>query len=129
MEYFLIIVLQLLGIGFHVMQKIISMGDNHPEKTRGQIFDTFFREDWDTLMVSALVLFTDLTIHFIMNYYDPHLMNTSFAFPALWGFTISYRAVSFIIALFLGYAGQRVAYKLFGTAEKLLNKKIENKLQ
>lgn len=125
MEYFLIIVLQLLGIGFHVMQKIITLGDKNPGKTRREILQIFGAEDWDTLIVSALVLFTDLTFHLAINYYTPALMNTSFAFPWLGGFTISYLLVSFILAFFLGYAGQRIAYKYLGSAEKFLNKKAE----
>lgn len=128
MEYLLIILLQLLGIGFHVMQKIIKFGDQYPEMDRGKIFDIFMKEDWDTLIVSILVLVTHITLHFTANYLDPDLMNTSFAFPALGGFTISYVLVSLVLALFMGYFGQRVAYKIFGTAEKYIDKKIENKL-
>lgn len=125
MEYFLIVVLQLLGIGFHVMQKVMKIGDTNPGLGKGDIFRIFFNEDWDSLIVSGLVLFSDLTFHLAFNHYNPDMMNSSFAFPWLGGFTISYRAVSFIIAFVLGYAGQRIAYKYLGTAEKILDKKAD----
>lgn len=123
MEYILIIVLQLLGIGFHVMQKVIEIGNHNPLKTSNEIFKIFFAEDWDTLIVSALVLMVDVVFHFANDYYG--FINTSFAFPSLGGLTISYLAISFVLAFILGYAGQRIAYKFLGTAEKFINKKTE----
>ena len=124
MEYFLIIVLQLLGIGFHVMQKVISLGDLYPEKTIRQIFEAFFKADWDTLTVSGLVLITHFTFHFILTYYNPELTNASFTVPVFGGIIVSYVIVSFVIAFVLGYAGQRLAYKWLGSAEKKLENKI-----
>lgn len=110
MEYLLIILLQLIGIGFHVMQKVISIGDNHPEKTRRQIFDVFFKEDWDTLFVSALVLITHLVAHYIIDTYTPDFRNS-----------VNYYVLyAFGSALVLGYAGQRLIYKWLGSAEKKL---------
>lgn len=114
MDYFLIVLLQLLGISFHVMQKVISLGDKFPEYSPKAIFKVFFAEDWDTLIVSGLVLISNVVLHYVLIYinYNP--------FTEGW-----WVAAPFGLAFVLGYAGQRLIYKFFGTAEKVLNKQIE----
>jgi hypothetical protein len=115
MEYLLIFVLQLLGIGFHVMQKIIKLGDTHPQMKRREIINVFLDEDWDTLIVSALVLCVNLITHYIIDKYTPQLRES-----------LNYYVLyAFAIALVLGYSGQRLAYKWLGSAEKVLDKKSE----
>lgn len=116
MEYLLIFILQLLGIGFHVMQKIISIGSEFPEKSRSQVFSAFLYEDWDTLLVSWLVLITHLVAHYVVLNYTA--LSTSLEQYSFW---------SFGLALLLGYAGQRLIYKYLGSAEDFLNKKINDK--
>lgn len=118
MEYLLITILQLLGIGFHVMQKIISLGNDFPEKKRKEILSTFVNEDWDTLCVSALVMILNLVAHYIIERYAHSIT----AYPY-------YSLISFGIALTLGYAGQRMIYKYLGSAEKFLDKKVEDKFK
>jgi hypothetical protein len=119
MDYLLIFVLQLLGIGFHVMQKIMKIGDSFPEKTRKEIFDTFFKEDWDTLCVSALVLVLDELTYFIIDRYTPDFRSS-----------INYYVLyAFGLAFVLGYSGQRLAYKWLGSAEKVLDSKFDNKFK
>ena len=110
-EYGLIVLLQFLGIGFHVMQKISALGDKFPEKTSNEIAYLFWREDWDTLFVSLLVISLNLTAHFILMEYTevPYTVNYFY----LWVFGS---------AFLLGYAGQRIIYKQLGTAEKFLDK-------
>lgn len=115
MEYALIFILQLLGIGLSILQKITGLGDKFPNFDRKQIISTFFNEDWDTLIGSALVLILDLTVHFICNYYQAPFTSHPY-----------YIFISFGLALLLGYAGQRIIYRVLGTSEKALNKKIDS---
>ncbi len=118
MEYLLIILLQLLGIGLHVMQKVISIGDKFKDLAPTQVFKTFFKEDWDTLAVSAIVLFLDVIFHFIVINYDiVFITGSEWFYPG-----------SFLGALFFGYAGQRMIYKYFGSAEQFLDKQINDRL-
>lgn len=119
MEYLIIIACQLLGIGFHVMQKIIKLDDQFPEMTRGQVFNAFFKEDWDTLAVSALIILTDLLAHYIIDTYTPDFRK---------GINL-YILYAFGAAFMLGYLGQRLVYKWLGSAEKYLDKKVEQRLQ
>src|SRR5687768_10624743 len=92
MEYLLILILQLLGIGFHVMQKIVSLGDKFPTENRTGIFGIFMKEDWDTLVVSGLVLCLNLVVHFILSEYKPpftqweYYILSSFAAALLFGY-------------------------------------------
>jgi hypothetical protein len=118
MEYILIFLLELAGIGLHVMQKIIGIGNRHPGKKRPEIIGIFWDEDWDTLIVSAIVLFINLIAHFIVAEYATYLTEWEY-----------YDLFSFGLALVLGYAGQRVIYNYLGTAEKYLNQQVEQKLK
>lgn len=119
LEFILIVVLQAIGIGLHVMQKIIGLDNKFPEMTRQEIIDTFFENDIFTLYVSALVLCLNLVVHLIVHVYSPSLIE-SIPYYLLW---------SFGVAFVLGYAGQRLVYKFLGAAESVINKKIENKQQ
>jgi len=110
--------MQALGIGFHVGQKIVSLGNLHPEKSWREIIKAFFGEDWDTLCISGLVLVLNEMIHVIINGYASYITS----FP-------NFYLYSFGTALLLGYAGQRLVYKFFGSAEKFLGDQIDNKLK
>lgn len=115
MDYALIIVLQFIGIGFHVMQKVISLGTQFPQDGPSVVFRAFLKEDWDTLMVSGLVVLLNVVTHYILETYAPGVTQIE-----------NYALYSFGVAFVLGYAGQRIVYKYLGTAEKLLDKKADD---
>lgn len=119
MEYALIITLQLLGIGFHVMQKVVSIGDKYTDISPYAVFKVFWKEDWDTLAVSSLVLFLNVVVHFVLINYVPPLPFVQWEYFLL---------VSYGAALLFGYAGQRMIYKYFGTAEKFLDKQVNDRI-
>lgn len=118
MEYLLIIALQLLGIGFNVLQVLIRLDTKYVDDTFKDVWIAFWKEDKFTLILSGLILLTDLTAHFILTYYNNQLIKWEY-------FTV----VSLGTAFILGYAGQRLVYKWLGSAEKFLDKKITDKLQ
>lgn len=111
MIHFLTTVLFCLGVGYHVMQIVMKLRKQFPQFGFGQIFSTFFNQEWDSLLRSLLVLLT----------LQMALVITHFANVALpqwlegWGL--------YCISLVLGYAGQRIAYKYLGTAADVLEKK------
>jgi hypothetical protein len=117
MEYFLIIVLQILGVAFHIMQKVIKLGDDNPEMPRRQIFSVFFREDWDTLTVSGLILILHLVVHYAIDRYTPD-------FRATINYYVLY---AFAAAFMLGYLGQRAVYRWLGSAEKKIDAIVDIK--
>lgn len=115
MEYFLIICLQFIGIGFHVGQKVKSLDTKFPEKSIREIFNTFLDQDWVTLFISGLIIVLDLMVHFILDKYTPDLIKG-----------INYYVLyAFGVALILGYAGQRLIYKLLGKTEEFLDKQAD----
>lgn len=118
MEYFLIIILQLLGVGFHVVQQVSDIDNRHPEVNRSEVFAIFFKNDWDTLMGSALVLALHVVTHYIIENYAPEVRSMK-----------NYILYSFGLALVMGYGGQKIVYKYLGSAEKFLDDKIDNKLK
>lgn len=122
MEYIIIFTLQLLGIAFHVVQKVNTLDKQYPEKSIKEIYSLFFENEWSSLSVSALVLFADLFFHFIIDSYFPAVREMSITVPLI-NLTMPYLAVSFIVAFVLGYGGQRLAYKYLGKAEQYLSDK------
>jgi hypothetical protein len=113
MIYTLTIILFLIGVLFHAMVKVTGYKKQFEKLTFLTIWRVFFNEEWDSLLVSILVLsVTELSI-FIINYTDmviPDWLN--------WGI--------YPIALVLGYQGQRIAYKFLNTATDVLEKKAES---
>lgn len=118
MEYLIIIILQAIGVGLHVAQKLREIAKRSLTDTKRDEINTFFQEDWITLFISFLVLCLNLVGHYIIDRYTD--------LPA----TIAYYDLyAFGIALVLGYAGQRLIYKYLGQAEEVLTKKVNDKLQ
>jgi hypothetical protein len=113
MIYILTILLSIFGVGFHVMQKIKSLRVKFPAFPFKQIWGTFFNEEWDSLIVSGLVLCVQQIALFIVEYNDVKMA----AWLDAWGI--------FALAFVLGYCGQRVAYKYLGTAEAVLEKQVD----
>lgn len=113
-DYILISVLFVLGTAFHVMQKVMTFRKNFPTLGFGQIWGTFIKNEWDSLLISLLILITIDIFLFIKIY-------NQWVFPAWlenWGV--------YLIALVVGYSGQRIAYKYLGTAEKILEKRVDS---
>ena len=114
MDYLLTIVLFILGVCFHVMQKIMILKASFPQLKFRDIWNTFFKQEWDSLVVSGLVLCVAEIALFIA-------VNNKVTLPNWldeWGM--------YLIPLVLGYSGQRIAYKYLQTAEAVLEKKVEN---
>lgn len=113
MDYILCLLAMGIGIFFHVMQKVMSLRIKFKELGFAMIWKTFFEQEWDSLLVSVAVVCTYMLFLFICN-----LNKVVFTpwFDA-WGM--------YVIALVLGYAGQRLAYKYLKTAEDVLEKKAE----
>lgn len=118
MEYLIIFILQFIGIGLHVAQKVREIDKRSLTDTPREVLAIFFQEDWITLFISGLVLVLNLVAHFILENYS--------TLPA----TVEYFDLyGFGIAFVLGYAGQRLIYKYLGTAEEMLTKRVNDKLQ
>ena len=114
MEYLLVIILQLLGIGFHVGQKILAIDARYPDDSLSDVFKIFMKEDKITLFISGLVLILNVVGIYITEYYTD--FEEKFEY---------FHLTSFGVALVMGYAGQRLIYKYLGKAEEVLNKKAD----
>lgn len=112
MIYFLTTLSLFLGVLFHIMIKIMGYKKQFTTLSFGAIWKTFFKEEWDSLIVSGLVLcVTELAI-FIINYQGINIPDW-----LQWGI--------YPISLVMGYQGQRIAYKFLNTASDALEKKAE----
>lgn len=121
MDYVLILALQLIGIGLHVAQKINVIDKKFPAFSMKECIVTFFNEDWITLFVSALVLVLNLIVHYIVHEFS--IESTDWVWSSYP--IVNYYTLSFMIALLLGYLGQRKIYQWLGSAEKILDQKVQ----
>lgn len=119
MEYLFIILFQLLGVGFQVIQKVKAIADSTPdeEETFVVVFKLFLRKEPVTLVLSGLILTLHLSIHYAIDVYAAHVREIPY-----------YVLISFSIALIMGYAGQRLIYGWLGKGEKILDKKFGEKV-
>ena len=124
MEYLLIIILQLLGIGFHVGQKVLILDKLSPDDTLTDVFRLFWRSDRITVFISGLVLIFNIVAHYIVGVYGEPLVTYINSFEYL-----NYDLCAFALAFSLGYCGQRLVYKWLGRAEIFLDKQIEEKIK
>jgi hypothetical protein len=122
MEYVFIFMAQIFGIGFHVVQKIIALDKQYPEKTMKEIKSLFFENEWSSLMASILVLFTHLFAHGAIDYYMPGRGEVIVPIPFI-NVNVPFGLLGVGLALILGYGGQRIAYKYLGKYEQYLSDK------
>lgn len=115
MDYVLIFAIWLLGVGFDVMSKVAKLRKKFPDFK--QVFPLFFSEEWDSLIVSGLVLLLLELALFILRYNEVVLP----AWIENWGM--------YAIGLVFSYSGQRIAYKYLGTSEGVLIDWAEKKKQ
>lgn len=120
-ELFFVIAFQTAGIGFHVVQKVRELDREHPDKKIKEIYSLFFENEWSSLSISALILATDFLTHVAIIIFYPSLRGMDFKLPFI-DFEVPYIAASFILAIVMGYGGQRIMYKLLGRSEKYLSK-------
>lgn len=120
MEYLIILAFQLMGIFFHIVQKVKEIADKIPdeEETFMGVMGLFWKQDYLTVIGSFGVLALHLLVHYVVETQAPQIRDL-ISYYILW---------SYALALILGYAGQRLIYGWLGKAEKVLDKKVNDKL-
>jgi hypothetical protein len=119
MEYSLILILQLLGIGFHVGQKVLELDKLTPDDSLSDVFKIFWREDKITVLISVvLILPLNEVLYFILLDYGPDSIVLYEYFDLIF----------FAVSLILGYSGQRLVYGALGKAVSYAEKKVNDKL-
>lgn len=131
LEFFLIVTLQLIGIGFGILQKVLELDKKSPNDTLGEVFAMYWAADKITVFISGLIVLLDLVIHLIITVYAPSVRDVIVSIPLnqlvtfLPDIKIPYLVISFVVAFLLGFFGQKLFYKILGKLEK----KVEEKLK
>lgn len=112
LSYLFIFAFQLLGMLFNVMQHIGQLRKAYPSHKPGELVAVFWQEDWNTMAVSVAVVATQLLVHVVLFVYYPEITKGNYFY-----------AISFALAIVLGYAGQNLVYKFLGTAANKLEEK------
>jgi len=129
MDYVLIVIFQALGVFFKAGQQVAALKKLHPELSGKQVIDTYWKEDWNTLIMSIGVLFTDLAVHYVVSMLDIDWTQTFDLLGVVTTWSSVYLVFSVGIAITLGYKGQDLIYKWLGTASDKLDKAVSDKLQ
>lgn len=114
MEYLLIAVLQILGIGFKAWLTILALDKKFPDDTLDDVMSEFWKSDRITLFISFWIMVSNLVFHFIIEEYSDLSEAVSY-----------YMLINFAIAFVLGFAGQAIVYKYLGKAENVLMRKAD----
>lgn len=113
MDYIFTTLLIVMGVLFHVMQCVRKLRVKFPRLGFRSIWVTFISEEWDSLIVSFFCWIIYQLLLWVMLY-----NGTEFA-PWFDHYGM------YVLAIVWGYAGQRLAYKVLGTAEQILQKKVD----
>lgn len=114
LEIIFLSVLYILGVGYHVMQKVGKIKGKYPQLTPENIFKIFFDEEWNTLIVSGLGLLSMQLLWYIAHYENIQLSK--------W---LTSGGV-YLVFLISGYCLQRLIYKILGSFEKEVDKRIRD---
>lgn len=119
LPYALIFIFQLLGIGFHVGQKVLELDKLKPDDSLPDVFKMFWRDDKMTILISVcLILPLGLVTYFVLLEYGPESISGYEYFDLIY----------FGASLVLGYSGQRIIYGALGKAVSFAEKKVSDKL-
>lgn len=113
MDHLFVLLLWIFGVLLHIMQKIAALRKEFPQFKPRAVVGTFFAEEWDSLIVSGILLGVYQLGLFICVW--KHI-----AYPqwfVTWGMYVG--------AIVLGYGGQVIAYKALNTACQVLEQRAE----
>jgi hypothetical protein len=114
-KYISTFILFLIGVAFHIVQKILLLRQTFSQFTWREISKTFFNEEWDSLVATGFVLVVcEMVLFVFMNNEAkrPHCLE---------------HLGMYITPVVLGYFGHRIAYKYLATTERVLKKKLNKK--
>jgi hypothetical protein len=112
-DYILTNALFISGVFLFILSVISKLKIKFPAYDKKEIVKTFYSEEWDSLLVSGVVL---LIWNISLALIDVNKIILPLWYEK-WG--------EFAFALVLGYCGQRLAYSVLSTAEGVLQKKVD----
>lgn len=114
-EYLLIIFTYALGCYFAALEKINKIRARNQMATLNEVKKTYLSEEWNTILSMVGCLFIIVMAWYIIHKNDVHLKEWIHD----WGV--------YVITLAAGYCLHRLIFKLLGTTEKAIEKKIQDK--
>lgn len=116
LDYFLIFLCYFIGAAYRTLSGIGNLRKKFPDLSASGIKKTYFTEEWNTMIATALGLVAVLLAYFILQY--KHVILSGIY--GSWWFI-------YVAALFFGWGGDKIAYKYLGSTEEALNRKIGSK--
>lgn len=109
----LIIVLYLIGVAYHILQRIREIRNKYPDLTSKKVWAVYKNEEWDTMLVMGVCLLM-IELFWIIAIYKDLPMKP---WIRQWGV--------YPISVACGYFLHRIIYKVLGTTEKVIDKRID----
>ena len=107
MEYVIITALYILGLAYHAMKVVSVVKAVHKESSFAQVWSTYFKSEWNTLMVAGLGLITVNIIWYALHRAGVQLPDWLHEYGGI-----------YIGSVFLGYWLHRGIYAILGTLEQ-----------
>lgn len=114
LEHAILAALYILGALYQVMRCIGDLRKKFPELSPGQLFSTYWKEEWNTLIVSALGIITLQLFGFIAHYKEMPIPDWLHD----WGV--------YLLTPAAGWGWHRIVYRWLGTTEDVINKRIDS---
>lgn len=115
-EYILMTIAYSLGAWFSALQKIMGIRTRNPKASINEVKNTYLEEEWNTILAVGACWVVDILAWYIirMNHIKIPLWFEQ------WGV--------YAFNLLAGWCLHRLIFKLLGTTEKAVEKKIEDKI-
>lgn len=114
-EYVLISICFLLGVGYLINKRIKKVIDAHPEATLKEVRVLFIKEEWNTLTSSFLGLITFNVAWFIAHHIGYEIPSWLHEYGGAYG-----------LSAFGGFSWWWLSYAILGTFEKKAEQKFGN---
>src|SRR5688572_14317139 len=81
LEFVLICILQFLGIGLGILQKVFELDKKSPDDTLNEVFSMYWATDRIPVFISAFILVLNLVVHLIIVVYAPEVRDVVVTIP------------------------------------------------
>lgn len=115
-DYILIFATYFIGASYRTLKGIANLRKKFPDFTMKKITNTYFGEEWNTMIATGIGLIAVELTFFILQY--KHVV-LSGVYGSWW--------FMYVASAFFGWGGDKLAYKYFGSTEETLNREMGSK--
>ena len=127
MVYALILACLILGIGFHVGQKVFELDKLYTDDKLKDVFVLLWKTDKVTILISIFLIIPFVLLVYLITHV--YWLDTLLPGERTGFFTKYFDLIFFAASFVLGYAGQRLLYALLGKAVDYAENKVNENIK